>query len=402
MRALLAVALLAACGTDSAPLDGTPPDCGCGDAADGGGTDPAGLAVFDDTRLHVIELVVAPEHLAVLDDDQSDVRVPATITYDGVTVAMAGLRKKGATSLRPLSDKPGFTIKLNHFVAGQKLDGLKKLVLDNAVQDPSLLTGHISYEIYRRAGLPAPRTAHASLRFNGVDKGLYVVEEATNGQYLEAHYGDGTGNLYEGPWDFPHGADRADLKDEVEEQRSRDDLVALTAVVTDAPAGELVAQLAPHLDLDQFIDNWAVEMAAALWDNYAVVAWNYYLYHVPGGRFVILTHGVNWPYWHADMDPFDLHTDPWNAGAPPGFLCDRLEDLPAVATRYRTALTRVSRDAFDVPALLSRLDRFELTLASATLTGPSDADRAAAHAQLPAARTFLRDRKAYLTSLLGL
>lgn len=402
MRSIALVAALAlACGgSPSQPLD----DGGPGDGASpDGAMTAAGEQVFDLDVLHAIELVVAPEHLATLEDSFTT-RVPATLVFDGVTVAQVGLRKKGATSRRPLSGKPGFTVKLNEFVPGQKLDGLKKFALDNAVEDPALVTGHLSYEVYWRAGLPAPRTAHATVTFNGVDKGLYVIEESTNSDYLATHFGDGSGNVYEGPWDFPRGADTAPLRDEVEEARSRADLEALTAVVMDTPDDQLADALAPHLDLDRFLTNYAVEMAAALWDNYALVAWNFYLYHVPGGRFVMLTHGVNWPYFHADMDPFDIHTDPWMTGgsAPPGYLCDRIDRIPALAARYRAELERVARDAFDVPALLARLDRVDATLRSRPLTGASLENLGRYQGAIGEARAFVRDRKAYLVMRLGL
>ena len=44
------------------------------------------------------------------------------------------LRKKGASSLRPLDDKPGFTIKLDEYVGGQRLDGLREAPGDHQVQ----------------------------------------------------------------------------------------------------------------------------------------------------------------------------------------------------------------------------------------------------------------------------
>ncbi|MBK7538119.1 MAG: CotH kinase family protein [Myxococcales bacterium] len=385
-------------------MDAMPPD--------GGVVVPAGSRVFDADVLHVVELTVAAADLPKLDDNNNLERVRATISLDGEVVTNAGLRKKGSTSRRPLSEKAGFTIKFNEFVPGQKLDGLKKLVLDNAAQDPSFLTGHISYEVYRRAGLPAPRTSHAVLRFNGVDKGIFVLEEATNEDYLKKHFGNGGGNLYEGPWDFPKGAAAADLKDEVSEGRTRDDLTALTAVVMNTPDAQFATQLAAHLDVERFIDNYAVEMVAALWDNYAFVAWNFYLYHVPNGRFVMLTHGINWPCcnisgapnWKADLDPLNIHSDPWQAGPgfPPGRLCERIDAIPALAAQFSTALKRVARDAFDVPTLLARIDRAAATLHSRPLTGASAADLAGFDAEVGKVRTFVRNRKAYLTTRLGL
>lgn len=384
-------------GPDGGPLDG---DGGAGDGA----ITPAGLVVFAPDVLHAIELTVDASYLATLDDDGSTVRVPATLSFDGVVIAQVGLRKKGASSRRPLSGKSGFTVKLNEFVPGQKLDGLKKLTIDNAVEDPSLLTGHLSYEVYRRAGLPAPRTAHATLTFNGVDKGLFVIEEPTDTRYLEATFGDGTGNVYEGPWDFPKGAGAAELRDEVVDGRSRADLEALTTAVMDSTDAELEAALAPQFDLDRFLTNYAVEMVAALWDNYAIVAWNFYLYHPPGGKFVMLTHGVNWPYWHADMDPFDIHTDPWGTGgsAPPGFLCDRVNRIPALAARYRAELVRVARDAWDVPTLQARIDRAVATMHARPLTGASLENLGRFDAAVAEARAFVTERKAYLTTRLGL
>lgn len=408
MRRWLVVTMLlaGACGGGgSADDDGTGDDGGSGSDGAGnltdGGTPPNGVHVFDLDVLHAVEITVAQADLATLDSDQ-DVRVRCTISVDGETVVDAGCKKKGTTSVRPLSGKTGFTVKMNEFTAGLKLDGLKKLVIDNEIEDPSLLVGHLSYEVFRRAGLPAPRTSHATLRFNGVDKGLFVLEEATNGQYLEAYFGDGDGNVYEGPWDFPKGVAAADLKDEVSEMRTRDDLTALHAVVMNSSDAQLPAALETQLDVDQFITNFAVEEVAVLWDNYAVVAWNYYLYHVPGGRFVILTHGVNWPYYVADFDPFDLYQYPWGPNNdPPGYLCVRLLAIPAYAAQYRAELTRVARDAWDVDVLLARIDRATATLHSRPLTGTSLENLGRHEAELTTVRNFVRDRRTYLANLLG-
>jgi hypothetical protein len=232
-----------------------------------------------------------------------------------------------------------------------------------------------------------------------------VIEEPTNDDYLAAHFGDGSGNVYEGPWDFPKGAAAAELRDEVVDGRSRADLEALTAAVMDTPDAELEATLAPLLDLDRFLTNYAVEMVAALWDNYAIVAWNFYLYHPPGGKFVLLTHGVNWPYWHADMDPFDIHTDPWGTGgsAPPGYLCDRIDRAPGAGRplpRRAGAGQRATRGT--CPTLQARIDRAVATMHARPLTGASLENLGRFDAAVAEARAFVTERKAYLTTRLGL
>lgn len=104
--AVVAIAAAAACSDGGgAAIDAGPGD---GDGGiDASTTAPIGTHVFDPDVLHVIELTVAAEHLAQLDDNQNQDRVPATISFDGETITNAGLRKKGATSLRPLSEKSG-------------------------------------------------------------------------------------------------------------------------------------------------------------------------------------------------------------------------------------------------------------------------------------------------------
>jgi hypothetical protein len=402
--AALILAFVAACGGGTgAPGPDANGDAGGG--GDGGGPSSAGLRVFDPAILHDVAIAVDAEHLDTLENDTS-VRVPCTISYDGETVAMAGIKKKGQTSLRPLSGKPGFSIKLNEFVPGQKLDGLKKLLLDNAVQDPSLVTGHLGYEVYRRAGMPAPRTAHAVVTFNGDVKGIYVVEEAINTQFLEGVYGDGlgAGNLYEGPWDFRQGAGAMELKDEVSEMRSREDLEALTAIVLDEPDGTFAAALATRMDVDQFITNYAVEVVAAHWDSYAYAAWNYYFYDVPtDNRFVILPHGVNWPYWVDDLDPFDLYVYPWGKSTPPGQLCERIRGVPALDDAFHAEVRRVADVAWDTATLDARIAQVTQTLHSRTVDDAAFTDDLAAFdAAVGDASAFVAERKAYLRVLLGL
>ncbi|HMI94069.1 MAG TPA: CotH kinase family protein [Polyangiales bacterium] len=175
--------------------------------------------------------------------------------FDGITLTQVGVRNKGQTSFQPVSGKPGFSVKLDELVAGQKLDGLKKLLLNNTVQDPTWCNETLTYETYRRAGLPAPRVAFAVVTLNDQPKGIYSIGEAVNAQFLARHYGQDMdqGNLYEGPWDFSDPIEKADLKDEVEENRSRDDLRALAAAVLSEPDDGFPTRLASVLDVDQFL-----------------------------------------------------------------------------------------------------------------------------------------------------
>lgn len=403
--ALLAV--LVACGGGSGGGDDDGPggggDGGPAPGEDGGGTvDDDTAAVFDPDVLHQVAIEVADEDVAAL-DEVSDTRVPCTLTYDGVTLEDVGVRNRGQTSFRPTDQKLGFNLKMNEFVAGQRLHGLKKLVLGNTVQDESWSIEAMTYLVYQRAGLPAPRIAQAVVTFNGEVKGIYTVVEVVNDQFLERHFGDGNGdgNLYEGPWDFPQGVDAADLKDEVEEMRSRDDLEALTAAVMDSDDGDLVAALDPLLDVDQFVRTAAIDMVTCAWDGYTIAAWNFYLYHRPDtDELVFLPHGANWPYWVADLDPYDVDFRPWSAEEPAGYLARRMVEVPELDNRFRDQVADVAGEPFDAAALHARIDQIEAVLETADDSAPAVADDLATFAGgVETARAWVTDREAYLSGL---
>ncbi|MBL8742355.1 MAG: CotH kinase family protein, partial [Myxococcales bacterium] len=217
MAALTLLALLPACGDSSgegagaeggAASQGGESATGASDAggagavggngAGGGSATQSGQVFFATDTLHHVEITVDEQYLDTLDNDLT-VRVPATIVYDGETIEQAGLRKKGQSTLQPLDQKPSFSVKLDDTVAGQDIDGIERFALNNTVMDATYTSEPLSYLLYQRGGVPAPRTAHAVVTFNGEVKGIYVVVEAINKQFLEEHYGDGEGNLYEGP-----------------------------------------------------------------------------------------------------------------------------------------------------------------------------------------------------------
>jgi hypothetical protein len=151
-----------------------------------------GAAVFDLSMLHRVELTVAPGDLPTLENDP-DAWVQATLSLDGGQAYVVGLRKKGGiNSLQPLDGKPAFSVKVGQFVADQTIDGLGRLVLNNSVQDEGLLSEHLGYEVARRAGIAAPRTSHGVVVLNGQGKGIYVLKELINKNFLRDAFGSTT------------------------------------------------------------------------------------------------------------------------------------------------------------------------------------------------------------------
>ncbi len=314
---------------------------------------------FDTRFLHFVSIEVASEHLEALEQD-TEQRIPCDITLNGVVLRNAGIRKKGgAGSMSPLDNKPGWSLKFDEFVSGQSYRGLDRLLLNNAVQDRSLLNEHLAYSLYRRAGLAAPRTAHALVMLNGRAYGFYVVREAFDKRFLRTAFGDGRGNLYEGSccMDFaaPLGSPALlELKDEQEEGRNRRDLEALAAVLENAPDDTLEQELEALLDVDAFLTGYALEAALAHWDGLAFNLNNYYLYRRPrDGRFVLLPHGMDQLMDRPGFDPFQepLSRLPW-----------RIWAHPALNARLRARMLQVVREVWDEPSLRERAEAVRAVL----------------------------------------
>ena len=349
-------------------------------------------SVFDLHRLHLVTIEVDVAFLATLNDAGNQTRVPALVSYDGVVLPSSGIRKKGGIgSVRDLFDKTGFTIDFHEFVSEQRLLGLKKLTLNNSVQDPSFLHEHVAYEIFRRAGLPAPHTAHALVTFNGQPFGLYVVKESVDGEFLDRNFGgdNDQGNLYEGPCchDFVTNPENIELKDEGKEMRSRQDLLELARLVAETPDSDWEGVVGARLDLDNLIDSYALDAITDHFDDYFFNGNNYYLYHHPRtGRFLMIPHGMDralsWP--HDPLRP------------PQGQLGLRIRALPALDDRFRQAVTRVLAQAFDLPALQARVDRAAITILKHTPTDAQTiADFTSLRENLTPLKIYLDRRKAW-------
>jgi spore coat protein H len=325
-----------------------------------------GKVLFDETILHTVELNVDAANLANLTTG-NETRVSANLIFDGNPVDNVGIRIKGFIgSVQDINGKPGFSIKVNEFVPGQDLFGVKKFTIDNAIQDPSFMSEHIGFELWRRAGIPAQRTAFARLTFNGVYYGVYVVNESVNTNFLQRNFEDGLGNLYEGVFGIDVlDVNTADL-DTNEEINDRSDLQALADIISNVPDEQFVAAVSEVLDVDEFLRYWAIEALTYHWDGYAEFGTfgccspnNYYLYHEPSlDRILFMPHGIDQLFQDISVNVMN----PPSAGAS---LATRLFGIPETRTRFAQAIRDVLAGPWDANVLLPRLE------AALTLIQPS-------------------------------
>ena len=114
----------------------------------------AGDRFFSESQARVFDIQVPESALASLTRDNRSY-VKAVVAEGEKIYRDVGLRLKGKSSFRPVHEKPALTLKFDEFVPGQTHDGLKKLLLNNAVFDSTCLNELLAANLFQRAGVPA-------------------------------------------------------------------------------------------------------------------------------------------------------------------------------------------------------------------------------------------------------
>lgn len=350
--------------------------------------------VFDLSKLHVIDLVIPAVDLPKL-VSRADERLHCTITFDGVVLKDVGVRQAGGAyhPYRVYNDKPSLSLNFNEFVKGQDLFGLEKLVLKNQIQDLSLMNEHLTYEVFRRAGLAAPLTAYAVVTINGHMNGIYLLREPINKGFLIRNFGKGneTGNLYElnDVFEFVRAPASTDLKHEKEESRKHDDIINLAAITAAVPAEFFVQAVAPVVDLDRYLTYFAVEAVTSDMDGFSFHDNNSYLYDRPkDGRFIMIPYGADEAFW-ASATPMTHLASPFQI--PYSAFGRKVQSVPALMAKFKAEVARVSQaPIWDEAVLLERVAQVGRLLATAERKGTTAADLARFEANRRIVEDFIR------------
>lgn len=289
--------------------------------------------------------------------------VPARLLLDGRDHPGIGVKLKGAAgSFREVDDLPAFTVHLGRFGGEQRLHGLRRFHLNNAVQDDTRLCEWLGHELFAQAGLPAPRVAHALLWLDGRLLGLYVLREAYDGQFLRRAFGTTAGNLYDGG--FCQDIDAELEKDAGDGPDDRADLRALAAACAGVDAARAEA-LAAIVDVPAFVDFLALEALLGHWDGYAGSHNNYRLWLPTGGRARFLPHGMDQLF--GDVEASVL-------AHPAAIVASAVLQQPAFRQRYRERLRALLPSLAPArlePRLRARAERLQRALRP--LDGPAAA-----------------------------
>jgi hypothetical protein len=212
------------------------------------------------------------------------------------------VRLKGSQggSFRDLTKKAAFKLK---FKKADAFLGLRKMTLNNMVQDPSMLHETLAYAAFRAADVPASRTGYAYVRLNSDDLGVYLNLENLDDIGLARIFGsfdDETQHLYEG--EKGHDVKPGEAGEFEVDEGSEEDIGDLEALIDSVNLGlgkSFSKRVVATADLAEMTKMWSVEKYIDHWDGYSGHAEaglrpnNYYLYSEPSGRFQMLPWGTD-------------------------------------------------------------------------------------------------------------
>jgi spore coat protein H len=225
----------------------------------------------------------------------------ADISWDGEALSNIGIRKKGLIGSQSTS-KPSFSINLDEFEEGASLHGTDNLILNNSVQDPTLMRQCLTYGLFAQAGLPAPRCNFARVSMNGDDMGLYVHVEPVRKAFLRANFTSDEGDLYEGAIsDVRDGWTRTFDPDTDQTDPEMASIHGLVDAINEG--GDLDESLSGHLNVEAYLDFWAMEVLTGHWDGHNGNRNNFYVYDVSGGDgFTFIPWGTDGAMPHTEPD----------------------------------------------------------------------------------------------------
>jgi spore coat protein CotH len=274
-------------------------------------SDPSDV-VFDQSTVRTYSIQISDEEFDKLRSaPTAEVYVQAAVEIHGQRYEPVGIRYKGFFGMlrfcfdggKQTCAKLSWKLKFNHFEPSLRFHGLKRLNFHSMNSDETQMREVLSYQVFRDAGVAAPRAVHASLQLNGEPLGLFALVEDIDDRFIADRFRDGgRGVLYkeiwpgniESLWVFQNS-----LEDAI--ARGPLDASGMTAFSEDFVAAETNEQRYEALignlqDSDDLFNYLAADRLSDNWDG--IVAWycvpecgnhNYFWYQdAISGRFTLI------------------------------------------------------------------------------------------------------------------
>jgi hypothetical protein len=301
--------------------------------------------------------------------------VEAAVEFEDAVFPRAAVRYKGnGTYLRSqrLVKRP-FKVDLNKFTKGAALAGRTTLNLANLVTDDSCLHDTLAYEVYRAAGVPAPRTSFARLflttnREPARHLGVYALVENLDRDFAAEAFGTRDGAIFKpvtprlfadlgDDWSDYEGIYDPKLKITPAQQQR---VIDLARLLTHADDLTFAARVGEFIELDEFARFLAVTVLLSSYDSFLSNGQNFYVWLAPDtGKFQFLPWDLDnaWGRFGGSGSAQDRAEasirHPWIGEHR---LLERLFAVPEFQRRYLDTLERLLGDVFAPDRLHRRVD----------------------------------------------
>lgn len=239
--------------------------------------------------------------------DETPIYVPCEWHFNGLQWYHVGIRYKGNSSLNNAGgvEKLPFRIKFDYFeddypeIDDQTFYGFNDLSMSSNYDDKSLLRERLACDLFREAGVPAPKTAFYEVYVDYGDGpvyfGLYTMVEVVFDAMLANQFGSGEGNCYKPDGDGASWSTSGFTLDDFEKKTNEDvadwsDIQAMYDVLHSSQRTSNPTQWRSDLDAlfdtDLFLKYLAVNTVLQNWDTYGLMTHNYYLYHDPSDDLI--------------------------------------------------------------------------------------------------------------------
>lgn len=289
------------------------------DVADGSG-------VWDASRVHSIEIEVDEDAVAAMIETYQDSGekewLEATVTIDGEVFERAGIRLKGNSSLRGVSDDADPTdlpwlIRLDEFVDDRSIDGWRELVVRSNSSETALNEA-VALDLLAEAGLASEHAVASSFSVNGTDARLRLVVQNLDEDWEAENFAtDGLLYKAEAGGDWSWRGDDPDAYAGVFDQETGDDdltpLIDFLDFLNNSSDGDFAAELPERLDVQAFARYLAFEEVVDNFDDIDGPGNNSYLrWDAESGAFTVVAWDHNLAFG-GSPDGFG------GAGGPGGF-----------------------------------------------------------------------------------
>ncbi len=155
--------------------------------------------LFDTSYVHTLEIVME-DWEDFLESCENEEYVSCAVVIDGEAYRNIGIRAKGNTSLRTVSElgskRYSFKLEFDQYDSGKSYHGLDKISLNNIIQDNTYMKDYLTYRMMGNFEVDAPLCSYVFISVNGEDWGLYLAVEGVEEALLQRNYGREYGELY--------------------------------------------------------------------------------------------------------------------------------------------------------------------------------------------------------------